>query len=552
MITHIHIKNFAIVSELQIDMTTGFTVLTGETGAGKSLWVEAAALVLGERADNSVIKKDADKSEISLCFDITHIPAAQTWLTTHEFQTENKDCILRRIINRKGHSRSSINGHPVPQNLMRELSQLLVNIHGQHQHQILLKTEQQCAVLDQYANHQQLLAQCAAFTNEWLEIDKKIHQLSKNNDPQKIEFLQYQLNELQELNLQIGEWETLSNQHKKMHHAQEIVSNANAALTALTEHAYSATQQIHDANHKLIACSQHDKKFIELTEMLENANIHINEVCHALEQYCENFNSNELSLEEIEKRFTALHDAARKHQCQPEALINKLTELETALSELENIDLKMTALKKQQAILYDQYTIEAKKLSEGRKKFSKQLEKLVSKLMQELGMTHGQFVVEIIPTENHRPTHQGLEKIQFMVCTNPGNPLQLLQKVVSGGELSRISLAIQVLTAQKENIPTLIFDEVDVGIGGQTAAIVGKLLRQLGEFTQVLCITHQPQVAAMAHHHYQVKKTSTQKSTHTTVKELTRDERIQELARMVGGVDVTEEALKHAEKLLCE
>lgn len=551
MISHIHIKDFAIVSELQIDLTSGLTVLTGETGAGKSLWVDAAAIVLGERADTSMIREGAKRSEISLCFDLKNIPAARDWLLAHEFQTDDNDCILRRIISREGRSRSSINGHPVPQSQMRELSQLLVNIHGQHQHQALLKPEQQAALLDQYAGHDQLLRECKTLSKSWQQLAKQIDALQQTeNQQQHIEFLNYQLQELYALQLQAGEWEQLSEQHKKLHHAQDIIGNAQAALQTITGDNDTASSLLYFAQNKLQDCAKYDAQFAPLADMLDSAQIQISEVSHEIETFLNDFDCDVESLATAETRLSALHDAARKHQCKPEALIDKQNQLETELAGLQNKDKQIAAYQAQQQALYQDYHQTAATLSKSRQKVAAKLDKMIIKLMQELGMATGQFKIALEPIDTQKPLENGSEKIQFMVCTNPGNPMQPLQKVVSGGELSRISLAIQVLTAQQDNIPTLIFDEVDVGIGGQTAAIVGKLLRQLGEFTQVLCITHQPQVAGCAHHHYQVKKASTKKSTNTQVQELSREERINEIARMVGGVDITDAALKHAEGLL--
>lgn len=551
MLTHIHIKNFAIVDKLDIEFTENLSVLTGETGAGKSLWVDAVQLALGQRADLQWIRAGCDRADISVTLDISNQPQAIEWLKNEELFEDN-DCIIRRTLTRKGTSRNTINGAPMPLQRIRAFADLLVQIHSQHQQQHLLQSDKQRQSVDYFAGNQSLLKSIKALYQQWQTTQAEIIELlgSTKDKDQEIEFLKYQLTELNALSLKAGEWETLSKQHQKLHNAKHLVEQLNQAINFTIEHEeHSASQLIQQAIQELEAIKVPDNELTAIKELLSTAAIHLNEAGSGLQSYRDHFDKSGLNVGDIESRLGIIYDLSRKHHCNPEDLHELHHSLQKKLDTLLNLDEKINALKHHQAELIIQYKKLAEKLTDKRKKSAKKLEKHISASMQEMDIQDGAFKVSFEAiTDEINPT--GQEKIQFLVQTNAGQGFQSLQKIASGGEISRISLALHVLTATQEQTPTLIFDEVDVGISGKTAAIVGKLLRQLGEKTQVLCITHLPQVASHAHHHYKVTKQSDGKQTRTQIEKLNKDNRIKEIARLLGGEKVTKQSIAHASELL--
>ena len=551
MLTHIHIQNFTIVESLTLDFQKGLSVLTGETGAGKSIWIEAVSLALGTRADNNVIRHGQARCDITLCFDLTNQPDAQQWLKEQGYDDED-ECIIRRTIHRDGPSRASISGHPCPLHQLREFSQFVLNIHGQHQHQTLLKRDVQQKHLDAYGKHEIMLRDIQKCYQHWYEINTQINELTqqaKSRDSE-LSLLRYQFEELNDLNLKENEWEELTHQHQQLHNAKDLMTQLNQAIELTVENEEtSASTLLRQAVDRLNEIKFGDAQINVAKELLNTAAIHLQEAGDELHQYRNHLDLGPDRLATIEQRLTAIHDLARKHHVNPENLMETQKSIEQKLQQLDNVDLHVETLQKTQGNLLKQYKKTAEKISESRQKAAKKLNKTITKSIQDLGIEGGLFRVQFKTREE--PIHPlGNESLQFEVSTNPGQPFQSLSKVVSGGELSRISLALQVMTSQKENTPTLIFDEVDTGIGGKTAETVGKLLQQLGNHAQVLCITHLPQVAAQGHHHYKVKKTSDGNTTMTQIKILNEKDRINELARMLSGSKITEQTLAHASELL--
>lgn len=551
MLTHISIQNFATVDSLNLDFSTGLNVLTGETGAGKSIWVDAVTLALGNRADNNVIRENQERCDITLCFNLNDTPSAKEWLQQHQLDS-NDECIIRRVINRSGPTRCTINGAPYPLQMVRELAQLLISIHGQHQHQALLKSEEQRQRLDNFAENNSLLQQIQTIYCQWQALNKELIDLQQkaNNRDAELELLRYQHNELCQLNLQEDEWQQLSQQHQQLHNAKHLIGELNHAIELTVEsEQVSASQLLQQAFQHLEAICAKEPQLGSAKELLNTAIIHLQEAGSELNQYRNTLNLSPEHLDNIEKRLALLHDLARKHHVEPENLIEVNKSLEQQIKELEQIDVEIEVIKKEQQLLLNKYQKLANQLTKNRQKAAQQLDKTITQNMQELGIKGGRFQVELIK-QSEALSQFGNETVTFNVSTNPGQSLQPLKKIVSGGELSRISLALQVITAAKDDIATLIFDEVDVGIGGKTAAIVGKLLRQLGEQLQVLCITHLPQVAAQGHHHYQVTKSSNKQSTITYIKKLSQKEREEELTRMLGGTKITSQTRAHAKEML--
>ena len=552
MLTHIHLQNFAIVEQLELDLPAGMTALTGETGAGKSIILDALQLALGERGTTSVIRHGAERTDITAIFDITRLPSAQLWLQNNDFTYENHECYLRRVLSIDGRSRHFINGQTCTQQQLRELGELLLTIHGQHEHQNLLKREQQRETLDRYAQHRNLVNAVKTTYFQWHDTQQKLEQLQKiSSNPAKLELLQYQVTELQALALTVNELAALETEQKKLAHADQLINTLSHAMNLLEdEEQVSITKNlniaIRDVQHLINIAPQLQSS----ANLLESALIQIQEASSELNHYHDHIEINPERLYYVEQRLEQIHAAARKHHVEPEQLIEVQARLETELEQLKHSDEHQEKLQQLLTQVQQDYDQAAKKLHASREKIAKKLSKLVSENMQQLGMQGGQFNIQLETNSTTTPAPYGTERIEFYVSANPGQPLQPLNKVASGGELSRISLALQMITAEQEDTPTLIFDEVDVGIGGTTAAIVGQLLRQLSAKVQVLCITHLPQVAAQATHHLQVKKLVENKQTIASIVPLLQEARIEEIARMLGGIKITEQTLKHAKEML--
>jgi DNA repair protein RecN (Recombination protein N) len=552
MLTDIQIRNFVIVETLTIDLSKGMIVLTGETGAGKSILLDALTLALGGRADSGFVRQGCERAEISATFQINHYPDIVHWLKHHELDADGElDCIIRRTVGSDGRSKGYINGYPVPIQSLRELGDLLVDIHGQHAHQSLLKKDLQRQTLDDFAGHGDLLHEVQSHYSQWRALKKQQIELEQNKEEReaRIDLLTYQTKELEELNLSEEEILSIESEHSKLAHVNQIREGVEKILFTLEENEQtSAARLVNQSLHELEQLKQYDDNLEPTATLLNEANIQLAETINELNHYLSDLNVDPMHLEYLDERLSILHDLSRKHHVETTELPTLLTQLSSELSELLSVQDDSANLDQKISTMETAYFELANKLTASRSQFAKVLEKRVSQNMQQLGMKNGQFSVDFQPQDDI--AQHGLERIEFLVRINPGQPFKPMSKVASGGELSRISLALQVIIANKGRIPTLVFDEVDVGIGGGIAEIVGRKLKSLSGNRQVICITHQPQVAALADYHLHVSKTSTKNSTDTQVRVLNEEQRYNEIARMLGGLKITDQTLSHAKEMI--
>lgn len=552
MLAHIHIKNFTIIDQLDLEFQSGLTVLTGETGAGKSIVIDAIELVLGGRAEGQIIRPGCDRCEITLIFALKSASAAQQWLAEHELTGEN-ECIVQRIITSDGRSRSLINSQTCTLQMTRELGALLVNTHNQHQHQALLKTEHQRQLLDAFANHSILCKQVKQLYQQWQQLQLQWNNLrTKTTDRDaRLELLKYQVQELDQLALTENELTELEQEHKRLAHGEQLINQCQAALDYINDNEkFSVLAGLYQAIQQIENLQNLNKSVATAAELLNHAIIHTEEASSELRHFLTGLELDPERLAEIEQRLNKIHDIARKHQTKPEQLSTMHQQLTQQLTQLEDADEQLQQLQQQLDKTTLEYQQAADKLTQSRQKAAEKLSQLVTQKIQTLGMPQGKLQIQLQKHKDTTPTANGQENVEFVVTANPGQPLQPLNKVASGGELSRISLAIHVITAQQETTPTLIFDEVDVGVGGSIAEIIGQLLRELGNNNQILCITHLPQVAAQGQHHLQVKKHSTENSTLTQIEALSPEKKVAEIARMLGGIKITERTLEHAREMV--
>ncbi|MEH0758499.1 DNA repair protein RecN [Vibrio sp. 16] len=551
MLAHLSVNNFAIVKSLQLELSKGMTTITGETGAGKSIAIDALGLCLGGRAEASMVRQGEEKTEVSAAFSLENNIHATRWLEDNDL-LDGSDCILRRIINKEGRSRAFINGSPVPLSQLKSLGQLLINIHGQHAHHQLMKSDYQMAMLDQYAGHTNLLKSTRNAYQTWRQADNNLKQLKENsaaNLAQK-QLLEYQIKELNELSIGEDEYEELEQEHKRLSNSGELASTCQQAIELIYEgEEVNALGILQSANHSLIQLAELDDKLAELPNMVAEAIIQLEEANSELRNYLDNIDVDPGRMAYVEERFSKVMSIARKHHVMPEELFQRHQDLLAQIEALDCSDEKLDALEQEVEAKYQAFLAAAEKLHKSRGRYAKELNKLITASMHELSMEKAQFSIEV-NNEGTHPSPLGMDSVCFVVSTNPGQPMQPIAKVASGGELSRISLAIQVITAQKVDTPSLIFDEVDVGISGPTAAVVGRMLRKLGESTQVLCVTHLPQVAGCGHQQLFVAKQTKAGKTETQMNSLNDDQRISELARLLGGSQITESTLANARELL--
>ncbi|WP_305814279.1 DNA repair protein RecN [Photobacterium leiognathi] len=552
MLAHMTISNFAIVKTLQFELKPGMTTITGETGAGKSIAIDALGLCLGDRAEASMVRPNEDKAEISAAFSLANNQAARRWLEDNDLM-DGEECILRRVITKEGRSRGFINGSPVPASQQKALGQLLINIHGQHAHQQLMRPDYQQQMLDQYAGHHMLLDKTRGTYQRWRQAHNELKRLTQSreeNEAQK-QLLQYQVKELDELALGEEEFTEIEEEHKRLSNSGELAVASQTALSALYDgDDGNALQLLQMACQQVCNLGEYDNNLNAIPQMLEEAIIQVQEASQELRSYLDNLDMDPHRLIYLEERLSKIMSMARKHYVMPNELYQKHQDL---LKELENLDCsdeRLEEMAENVEALRQKCLLAAEKLSKSRQRYAKELDQKISESMHTLSMEHGEFSINIASDPDRMLSPIGYDSINFLVSTNPGQPLQPLGKVASGGELSRISLAIQVITAQKVETPSLIFDEVDVGISGPTAAIVGKMLRTLGESTQVMCVTHLPQVAGCGHQQMFVAKKTSEGQTETNMRPLTEDDRVAELARLLGGSEITERTLANAKELL--
>lgn len=550
MLAHLSVNNFAIVKSLQLELASGMTTITGETGAGKSIAIDALSLCLGGRAEASIVRQGESKTEVCATFILDNNVNATRWLEDNEL-LDGKDCILRRIITKEGRSRAFINGSPVPLSQLKSLGQLLINIHGQHAHQQLMKNDYQLTMLDQYAGHTELLKKTRLAYQDWRQANNQLKQLKENsqNNLAQLQLLEYQIKELNELAIAEDEFGELEQEYKRLSNSGDLAINCQKAIELIYEgEEVNALSILQSASSTLVELAELDNSLSTLPNMVSEAMIQLEEANSELRNYLDSIDVDPERMAFVEERYSRIMSLSRKHHVLPEELYQHHQDLLSQIAQLDCSDEKMAEYEQDVAAKYQALVTRAEKLHKSRSRYAKELDKLISQSMHELSMEHAQFRIEVNSQEH--PSPLGFDAVTFLVSTNPGQPLQPIAKVASGGELSRMSLAIQVITAQKVDTPSLIFDEVDVGISGPTAAVVGKMLRKLGESTQVLCVTHLPQVAGYGHNQMFVAKQTKAGKTETQMVKLDQEQRIAELARLLGGSEITPTTLANAKELL--
>ncbi|QSX36246.1 DNA repair protein RecN [Shewanella sedimentimangrovi] len=551
MLCQLSINNFAIVRFLELDFRPGMTSITGETGAGKSIAIDALGLCLGNRADASAVRPGASKTEVSARFTLEDVPLAKRWLEDNDLELDD-ECILRRTITSDGRSRAYINGNPVPLSQLKAVGQFLIGIHGQHAHHALLKSEHQLNLLDSYANHKLLSDAVLAAYQRCRQVEAELESLQQSQQERiaRKQLLQYQVEELDEFNLQAGEFEEIEVEHKRLANGTALIEDCQHTLALLSESDEGNIESLLNKAVSLAATLEGlDPTLAPIGNMLNEALIQVQESSSELGRYLSNLELDPEHFAFLEERLSKAMTLARKHHVGADKLHEHYRALANELQALDSDEEQLEELAAQVVASREAYLQQAQKLSQSRSRYAKELDKLVTQSIHELNMPKGKFSIEV----NFNPElmgPNGSDNVEFLVTTNPGQPLAGLAKVASGGELSRIGLGIQVITARKVATPTLIFDEVDVGISGPTAAVVGRMLRTLGESTQVLCVTHLPQVAGNGHQHMLVNKHSKAGQTETTMQALDKEQRVQELARLLGGDTITSNTLANARELL--
>jgi DNA repair protein RecN (Recombination protein N) len=561
MLQSLSIRDFIIVNQLDLEFQAGFTVLTGETGAGKSILIDALSLALGARGEGGVTRSGCDKAEISVIFSIAHNLEAQEWLLDAELTNDAPELLLRRVMYADGRSRAFINGATVTVAQLKELGELLVDIYSQNAHHSLLKSATQRHVLDGFAELSALALQVSNQFKVWHQLNQQRLEVEKNASQYADELadLRDQVRELSALSIAENDWDEMQQEHLRLSNGAGLITGGEACRELLSEGELSAIRLISQVQHKLENLREYDATLTEATEILDSVMIQLEETDRFLNRYLQRADLDPARLAQLESKIQNIHNISRKYRVQPEELDQLLAKSQLRMAELA-LFANDGVFAKQEAEALSLYMQLAKKLSEGRQLAATKLSQQITAEMQRLSLSGGKFEVALTP---QAPSSVGLEQVEFLVSGHAGVVARPLNKVASGGELSRISLAIRVVTAQKENIPTMIFDEVDVGIGGGVAEVVGQLLKQLGEpqsgatvganqsiGRQVLVITHLPQVAALGTHHLRVSKALVNGQTLSSISTLNADERVQELARMLGGVEITQTTLQHAKEML--
>ncbi len=552
MLSSITIRNLAVVQSLDLELDPGLTVLTGETGAGKSILLTALGLALGTRADSGFIRPNCKRAEITLEFDLQDSPDALEWLKEQDLD-DNNQCLIRRVINEDGRSRAYINNQQSTLQSLQNLTSHLIEIHGQHAHLTLLSSTEQRKLLDQYGGINTLVTDLNQQVKQWQHIDNELvqRQQAMQDADARIELLRYQIEELVQNEIETLDYETISDQQRRLTHQDSLLTTVQAELTRLRDNEQSSvTEMLESSIQALTPMIDFVPELQEVTTMLIESQIQIEEATRTLRHIFDSQEPDPEQLLWLDDKLSVFHDLARKHQIKPEQLGAHLLTLQQQLEALDSSEQTLEDLRQKKSKLEMRYTQLAKKLSEKRSKHANKLASIISESICQLGMPQGRFVIDIQSTDSATPKIDGIDQIQFLISANPGLPPRPISKIASGGELSRISLAIQVAISQTRSVATMIFDEVDSGIGGATAQIVGNLLRQLADKQQVLCVTHLPQVAAQSHQHLLVHKASDGDSTQSTVIKISDAQRANEIARMLGGIEITEQTLAHAEEML--
>ena len=553
MLHTLSIRDFVIVDTIELEFSAGFSVLTGETGAGKSILIDALTLALGGRGDASVVREGAAKADITADFSVSEV--AQAWLVANEFSNDDGGALLRRVIDNAGRSKAYINGIPATAAQLRELGDMLVDIHGQHAHQSLLKSEAQRALLDgqataREAGVEQDARQVAALHKRWRALVRQREEFETNaaNVLYERERLEWQVGELEKLAAKPGEWTEITNEHSRLSHAASLLEGAQEALSLISESEdHPIVSQLSALNQKLGKLVSVDAELQPIVDLIESSRIQLQESVYALNNYLDRVELDPERLHQLDARMEAMHSTARKFRVTPEELPEEHAKLSEKLQHLADAS-DIEGLLRQEAKIEAEYRSVAERLSNTRRAAALELGHAVTRAMQELSMTGGSFEIALHPCA---PAAHGLEQVEFLVAGHAGTAPRSLAKVASGGELARIALAISVITSHATTTPTLIFDEVDSGIGGAVAEVVGRLLKRLGQGRQVLCVTHLPQVASQANQHFQVAKSTLDNGkTASRIDMLDAKARVEEVARMLGGLEITATTRKHARELL--
>lgn len=560
MIQQLLIQNYATVERLEIEFSSNLSAISGETGAGKSIILGGLSLALGDRADKGIVRFGSKKAEITAVFDVSEIAEAKHWLIENELiDSDNPSCCaVRRVVGSDGRSKGFINGTLSPMMHLKTLGEMLVDIHSQHEHQSLLKKATHQRLLDGFGIPEKVREELELSYRRWQKNNQLLNELrtNKGTDQANQQLLRYQLSELDELTLLDNEFETLEKQHRSLSNADETILSLQAALELCAGKENNLNDDVKGMLEKTISLLTNLKDIDEdigsVLQIIESASIQIDEAVNDLRRLLDGIQTDPNELEKTNNRIGVLHETARKHRVKPNALVELAETIRVQLKAFNLEDSELEHLDNENTRLQDKYKKAAARISKERHKTAKNLEASVNQQLKKLGMQHAEFFVALTPLEYQKPSPTGLEMIEFLVSTNPGQSPGPLNKIASGGELSRISLAIQVSTAQTTQTPSLVFDEVDVGIGGGIAKVVGELLRQLGEHSQILCVTHQAQVAGQCHNHFFVEKIESGDGTNqvvTQISQLNESGRIEEIARMLGGDDFSKESLAHAKKL---
>ena len=554
MLTQLTINNFAIVRQLEIELAKGMSVITGETGAGKSIAIDALGLCLGQRIETSMVREGQERAEICATFFIEPTNPAYQWLQEQELQDPDNpsDCILRRVINVDGRSKAFINSTPVSASQLKEIGQYLIHINGQHASQLLLKNDYQLQLVDTFAHHHDLLAQMREDYRAWknLQTQVKTFQQKVAENEAKKQLLQYQVEELDEFALRPNEYLELEEDQRRLSNSEQLTQLSQSALQLLSENeTVSIDSMLYRATQYIDELSELDPRYASVQTMLNDALIQVQEATSEVQHLASHIEQDPMLLQEIEQRLGQALQLARKHNVKPEELVEWHQKLKAELTALLDFSESEERLILEEKAAFEKMQHTVKQLHESRCQAAEKLAQQVTHSIKGLAMENAEFFIEV-NSDLTKVASNGADNIVFTLRSNLGQQAQPLAKVASGGELSRISLAIQVLTSDQSAIPTLIFDEVDVGISGKTASVVGKLLRQLGDKCQVLCVTHLPQVACHGHHQFNVEKFTVDDTTETKMTALSQEERIPALARLLGGSEITELALANAQEML--
>lgn len=554
MLAHLTIRSLAVIDRLELECASGMTALTGETGAGKSIVVDALALLLGARAHTDMIRAGAERAEVCGVFDTGSNPSVRAWLADRELDDGTPECIVRRIVGHGGRSRAFVNDRPMPAHLLRELGEHLVDIHGQHAHHLLLGRDRQRVLVDEFGGHHELLGRIATVAGRWKDLRTRLRAIASDGEDRasRLDFLRFQLDELDGLQLGADEPDRLAAEQRRLGNAETILEGCRRALDRLDgDDARSASNAIADARRDLDAMARDDSRANDVLELIDAAAVNLTEASGALRALAEGLDLDPGLLQEVELRLGTIHDLARKHRVPARELPAQIERLRERVASLASGEQRAEEIEHEIAIAEGEHGALCERLSTLRRAAADRLAHRVAEHMRELGMPGGSFAVRIDPLDTATPSPTGADRVEFLVSAGPGQAQRPLSKVASGGELSRISLAIQVSSVRGSAVPTLVFDEADVGIGGRVADIVGRRLRALGESHQILCVTHLAQVAARAHHQVVVRKSLGRDGIPGVgVVSVCGENRTEEIARMLGGETITPKTLAHAREML--